>query len=121
MKTAHRSGPFAFTRFALAVRLPLLEALAAINRFVAARLERHFGRPSALAANGLIHLALASTATAVSAAGVTAAATAARRSLRFARSSAIRAPVRFILEAFRGEKLLLSGAKGELRVAVRAG
>jgi len=58
--------------------LPLLEAVAAINRLVAAGLELDFSSPSALAANGLIHLALTATAAtaAVSAAGIAAAATA---------------------------------------------
>jgi hypothetical protein len=57
--------------------LPLLEAVAAINGFVPARLERDFRSPSALAANGLEHLALTATAatTTVTAAGVSAAAT----------------------------------------------
>jgi len=59
--------------------LPLLEAVAAINRLVAARLERDFRSPSALAADSLEHLALTATAATatVSAARISATAAAA--------------------------------------------
>jgi hypothetical protein len=102
-----------------------LETLAAIDRFVATRLERHFSRATALAANRLVHLALPAT-TAVTAAaptcvGAAAATAAAGCALRFTRGATIGTTVRFVLEAFGGKKLLLAGAKGELRIAVRAG
>jgi hypothetical protein len=88
-------------------------------------LERDFRSPSALAADGLVHLALTATAatTTISAAGVsttTAAGAAAGRALCFTRSAAIGATVGFVLESLSGEKLLLSGAKGKLGVAIRA-
>jgi hypothetical protein len=52
----------------------LLEAIAAVNRLVAARLERHFGRTSAAAAGCAEHLALAATeSTAAATAAITAA------------------------------------------------
>jgi hypothetical protein len=97
-----------------------LETVAAVNRFVSARLERNFGRSSALAANRLEHLALtsAATAAAVTTAGIATAATG--RTLSLTGSAAIGATVWFVLKAFGGEKFLLSGAKGELRVTIRA-
>ena len=99
-----------------------MEALPAVNRLVAAWLERDFRSPPALAADGLVHLALTATAatTTVTAAGVSSAA-AARGALRLTCGPAIRATIRFVLEAFGGEKFLFSGAKGELRVTIRAG
>jgi len=109
----------------LAIGLPLLEAVAAINRLVAAWLERDFRGPSALAADSLEHLALTATAAtaAVSATRVSATAAAAAtagRALRFTRGTTIGATIRFVLESLSGEKFLLSGAKSKLGVAIRA-
>jgi len=110
-------------------RRPGLEAIAAIDGLVAARLERHFGRLSALAAGGLEHLAArtarhpAACARAVTAAraGTNAAAAAARgSSLRLACRTALGATIRLVLEAFAGKELLLARAKDELAVAVNA-
>src|SRR5579864_5592323 len=86
------------------------ETIAAVNRLVAARLKRNFGDAAALAARCLEHLALR---TAVAAAAATATAASAARG--FARCAAIRAPARFVGEAFAGVKFLL--ACGELERA----
>ncbi len=105
--------------YALPVRAAAgLEAVAAVNRLVATRLERYFGRLSALAARGLEHFATA--AASRSAAAAVASATAARAALRLTRRSAFRAAIRLILEALARKKLLLAGTKNELAVTINA-
>lgn len=92
----------------LAVRRTALEAVAAINRLIATRLEWHFGHAAALAAGRAEHFALATAAaTAESAAATAATASAAARSLT--RSAAIGATVGLVLKALHGEKLLFAG------------
>jgi hypothetical protein len=100
------------------VRALLLEAVAAVNRLVAARLERHFGRTSAAAACRAEHLALtaAETAAAAAAAAIAAAcSTAGLTSL-----TAIGAAIWFVLEAFLSIEFLLTGSKCKLCAAIDA-
>ncbi|HTD33818.1 MAG TPA: hypothetical protein VK665_09180 [Candidatus Elarobacter sp.] len=88
-----------------------LEAVAAIHRFVAARLERHFRLLPATAARHAVHLARAAAATtAVSAVAAVPAAGAApvRLPRILPRGAAIGTPVRLVLESFGGEKLLFA-------------
>ena len=107
----------------LAVRLSRLEALAAIDRFVTARLEGDFRRAAALAANRLVHLALTASATVTAAAATAAVGRAASRggALGLTGRPTIGATVGLVLETFGGKKLLLAGAERKLRVAVRTG
>ena len=93
----------------LAVGRTRLEAVAAIHRLVAARLERNFRHTAALAAGRAEHLALAAAA---EAAAASAALTATAR--RFTRGAAIRTTVRLVGKALHGEELLLAGRKREL-------
>ena len=99
------------------VRALLLEAVAAVNRLVVARLERHFGRTSAAAACRAEHLALTAAETTTAAAAVAAAAcsTAGLASL-----TAIGAAIRFVLEAFLSIEFLLTGSKCKLCAAIDA-
>jgi hypothetical protein len=112
----------------LGERLPVgtaaaLEAVAAIDRLVAAGNEGHFGRLSALAASRLMHFARGATAAArtfATVAAVGTAAAAARSTLRFTRRAAIRTTVGLVLEAFAREELLFAGSENELAVAINA-
>ena len=98
------------------VRALLLEAVAAVNRLVAARLERHFGRTSAAAACRAEHLALTAAETATAAPAIAAAcSTAGLTSL-----TAIGAAIWFVLEAFLSIEFLLTGSKCKLRAAIDA-
>jgi hypothetical protein len=93
-----------------------LEAVAAVNRLVAARLERHFGRTSAAAACRAEHLALSTAETATAAAAIAAAcSTAGLTSL-----TAIGAAIWFVLEAFLSIEFLLTGSKCKLCAAIDA-
>jgi hypothetical protein len=116
---------FSYMRMARCAILPVRttpggEAVAAVDRLVAARLERHFGRLSALAARGLEHLASAASSATTAAAGVASATTAAGSALRLAGRAAFRAAIRLVLEAFARKELLLSGTKNKLAVAINA-
>jgi hypothetical protein len=102
-----------------AVRTARLEAVAAIDRFVAARLERHFGRLSALAAGRLEHLAWATRAASVRVASVRTAA--AGTTLCLARGSAVGAAIGLVLEALRGEELLFACREAKGVPAINAG
>ncbi|HLI96296.1 MAG TPA: hypothetical protein VKT72_09425 [Candidatus Baltobacteraceae bacterium] len=89
-----------------------MEAIAAIDRLVTARLERYLGNAAALAARGLEHF------TALAAAHSAAAARAVAHLL--ARLAAIGATVRLVLETFAGVELLLAGRERELTSTVHA-
>jgi len=97
------------------VRALLLEAVAAVNRLVAARLERHFGRTSAAAACRAEHLALSAAESAAATAIAAACSTAGLTSL-----TAIGAAIWFVLEAFLSIEFLLTGSKCKLRAAIDA-
>jgi len=102
----------------LAVRTARLEAVAAVHRLVAARLERHFGRLSALAAGRLEHLARATRAASVR---TTTAAAPAGTALHLARSTAVGATIGLVLEALRGKEFLFAGLEGKGGPAINAG
>jgi hypothetical protein len=87
-----------------------LEAIAAVYRLIAARLERHLGNAAALAARGLIHFAALAAAHTGS--------TARARAHLLASLTAIGATVRFVLETFAGIELLFTGSERELPSAV---
>jgi hypothetical protein len=87
-----------------------LEAIPAVNRLIASRLERNLRDAATLAASGFEHLAL-------SAAAATAAAL---RAAGLAGGAAIGATVRFIGEALHCEELLLAGRERELASAIDA-
>lgn len=87
-----------------------MEAIAAVDGLVAARLERNFRYTAALAAGRAKHLALAAAA----AESATASAALASATGRLTRRTAIRAAVRFIGKALHSEELLLAGRKREL-------
>jgi len=89
-----------------------LKAIAAVDRLVAARLERHFGNAAALAARGLVHFA-----TLTAAAAHTGSAARARAHL-LTGLTAIGATVRLVLETFAGIELLFTGSERELPSAV---
>jgi hypothetical protein len=113
MKKAARHGRlFRDSEPLLAVARFGLEAVAAIHRLVAARLERNLGDAAALAARGLEHFATLSTAAAHtgSAAGAGA--------HLLASLTAIGATVRLVLEAFAGIELLFTSGERELTSAV---
>src|SRR5947209_4282331 len=100
-----------------------LEAVVAVDRLVAARLERNFRLLPAAAAGHAVHLARAApagVAASVRAAGV-AAVPAAALARVLARGAAVGAAVRLVLEALRREELLFAGREEELRTAVGAG
>ncbi len=103
-----------------------METIAAIDRLIATGLKRNFRYAAALAAGGLEHFTLASTATAtataatVTATAGTATVPTARSTLRFARLTAIGAAVGFVLEPFGSEKFLLAGRKCKFVIAINA-
>lgn len=83
----------------------LLEAIPAIDRTIAARLERHLSRLATTGASHLIHGALAAAASA-----------------RLpARPAALGAASGFIAETFLGKKLLLALCENELLATIPAG
>jgi hypothetical protein len=90
-----------------------LEAIAAVYRFVAARLERLFRDAAALAAGGLEHFA------ALTAAAAHACAAAAVAHL-LARLTAIRTTIGLVLKTFAGVELLFAGRERELASTVHA-
>jgi hypothetical protein len=97
------------------------EAVAAVDGLVATRLERHFGRLTALAAGRLEHLAATAARSSTAATGAVAStAAAARTALGLTGRAAFGATVGLILEAFAREELLFSGAENELTVAINA-
>jgi hypothetical protein len=118
----HKKAPQQSLRGSSTYSLPIRgrtgrEAVAAVDRLVATRLERHFGRLPALAASRLEHLA----ATAARRSTVTAAAAAtAGTALGLAGRAAFGTTIGFILEAFAREELLLSRTKNELAVTINA-
>jgi hypothetical protein len=87
-----------------------LEAIAAVHRLIAARLERHLGYAAALAARGLEHFTALSAAHTGSASGT--------RTHLLASLTAIGATVRFVLETFAGIELLFTSGERELTPAV---
>ncbi len=92
-----------------------METIAAIDRFVAAGLERHFCHSAALAAGRTEHFALATataaaeTTTTTTTTGTATTATASG----FTRSAAIGATVGLVGKALHREELLFSGGKRE--------
>jgi len=106
----HRSPVLTITR------TRALEAIPAIHGLITARLKRHFGGLSALAASRLEHLA-AATARRSAAAHKSAAA---RPALSLAGRAAFGTTVRLILKALAREELLLAGTKNKLAVTVDA-
>jgi hypothetical protein len=90
----------------------LREAVAAVYRLVATRLERNFRYSAALAASRFEHFALPAVA-------FTAAAAA--RTSRFAGRAAVGAAIGLIGKALAGEKFLLTGREGELTSTVYTG
>ncbi|HEV3092781.1 MAG TPA: hypothetical protein VGX91_15175 [Candidatus Cybelea sp.] len=92
--------------------MPASEAVAAIDRFVASRLERDFRDAAALAARRFEHLALAS--------AHTASAAAVRGTSGFTRCAAIRAAAGLVGEALHCEKLLFARSEWELLSAIHA-
>ncbi len=96
----------------------LLEAIAAVDGLVAARLERHLGRTSAAAARRAEHLTLSPAETA---AATTAAITAAAGGpAGLASCPAVRTTIWFVLETFLCVEFLLTGSKRKLRAAIDA-
>src|SRR5215469_15600862 len=91
----------------LAVARTRCEAVAAVNGFVAARLERHFGHAAALTAGRFEHLAMSAAAT--------------LRASRLASRTAVAAPVGLIGKALHGVKFLLARRERELASAINAG
>jgi hypothetical protein len=87
-----------------------LEAIAAVHRLIAARLERHFGYAAALAARGLEHFTALSTTHTGSAAGT--------RTHLLTRLTAIGTTVGFVLETFAGIELLFTSGERKLPAAV---
>jgi hypothetical protein len=92
-----------------------LEAIAAVDRLIAARLERHFGRASAAAACRTEHLALTAAEATATAAISAACGTAGLTCL-----TAIGAAIWFVLEALLSVEFLLTGCKCKLRAAIDA-
>jgi hypothetical protein len=120
-----RDGLFLFLRYErLAIRTAAaLEAIAAVDRLVATRDERHFGRFTALAARGLVHFTGCSAAAACAAraaVATVATTTAAAAAGGLAGRAAIRATIRLVLEAFARKELLLARAKRKGRAAINA-
>ena len=79
------------------------EAIAAVNRFVAARFKRNFAHAAAICADSVVHHAL------LVAAGVL-----------LARGTAILAALRFVGKAFFRVEFLLAGGEGEVLSAIFA-
>jgi hypothetical protein len=95
----------------LAIAGARLKTIAAVDRLVAARLERYLRNTAALAARRLVHFpALAATAHPGSAAGL--------RAHLLARLTAIGTTVRLVLKTFAGIKLLFTSGERELPSAV---
>ncbi|HEV2037624.1 MAG TPA: hypothetical protein VGQ96_03370, partial [Candidatus Eremiobacteraceae bacterium] len=95
----------------------LLEAIAAVDGLVAARLERHLGRTSAAAARRAEHLTLSPAETA---AATTATIAAAGGPAGLASCPAVRTTVWLVLETFLCVEFLLTGSKRKLRAAIDA-
>jgi hypothetical protein len=87
-----------------------LEAIAAVHRFVAARLERHLCYAAALAARSLEHFTALTAAHSGSAAGT--------RAHLLTRLTAIGTTIRFVLETFACVELLFTSGERELPAAV---
>jgi hypothetical protein len=94
---------------ALVVGAASAEAVATVDRLVAARLEWNLGHAAALAAGGFEHLARGAASAAIG------------RASRFARRAALRAAAGLVRKALHCEKLLLAGGEWELLSAVNAG
>lgn len=92
-----------------------LEAIATVDRFVAAWHERHEGFLATLAADCRVHWSLRSPFAGVA----RSAASALPR--RFARRTAVGASARLVREAFFGVKLLFASGEREGLVAIAAG
>src|SRR5437762_10458507 len=98
----------------------LREAVRAVDRLVAARLERHPGLVAAGRAGGREHLALAAIA-AGAAARIAAARIAAGATAGLALGAALRAAGGLVGEPARGEELLLPDGEGKRLAAIAAG
>jgi hypothetical protein len=97
----------------LTERRSQLEAIAAIDRFVAARIERHLGNAATLVAGGRKHFAGTSTARAVATPAPGAAG-----AHSFASLPAIGTAVGLVLETFLLVKALFAGTENELAPAI---
>src|ERR1700678_1935803 len=120
---AYALGRLAVRPAAAAAATARLEAVAAVNRLVAAGLERNGGLAAALAAFHFEHFArgtVAAVAAAAAARAVARTAAAAGSTLGLTRRAAIHAAVGLIGEALRGEKLLFAGAEREGCAAINA-
>ena len=95
----------------LSVDGALREAVAAVYRLVATRLERNFRYSAALAASRFEHFALPAVAFT----------TAASRTSRFAGRAAVGAAIGLIGKALAGEKFLLTGRERELTSTINTG
>src|SRR5262249_52922129 len=104
------------------------EAVAAVHRTIASRLERHLGVATAVGAHRRIHLprpGRVAAATTVPAAATTVSATAAVSAPDvttggLARAAAMRAALRLVGEAAARVELLIVGSEDELRAAIHA-
>lgn len=94
-----------------------METVAAVDRLVTARLERHFCRAAAAAAGRAEHFPLtAAAATAAVKAGSAAAAAFGR----FTRRATVGAPAWLVLESLLGVEFLLAGSERKLLAAIHA-
>jgi hypothetical protein len=89
-----------------------LKTIAAVDRLIAARLERYLSDAAALAASRLIHFP------ALTAAAAHSGPAAATRTHLFACLTAIGATVGLVLKTFAGIELLLTGSERELTSAI---
>src|SRR5579884_73512 len=101
----------------LAVAAVVLEAARAVDRLVAARLERHRRGPAALGADRREHLARAAAVAGAAAVAIVGRATTA---LRLARRAALRAAPGLVHVALLSEELLLALGEDELVPTISA-
>jgi hypothetical protein len=120
--TAAAAAATTTTAAAAAVRRALLEAVAAVHRAIATRLEGNFCFFAAARALRRVHLARAGRVTAAPATTAVAATPAAARvtAARLARAPAVRAPLRLVGEAAARVELLIFCGEREFRSAVHA-
>src|SRR5581483_9344873 len=97
------------------------EAVRAVDRLVAARLERDAGLVAAARAGGREHLALAAAIAAATAGGIATAGVTVRATVGLAVSSAGLATRRLVGEAAGGKELLLPDGEGKRLPAIAAG
>jgi hypothetical protein len=120
--TAAAAAATTTTAAAAAVRRALLEAVAAVHRAIATRLEGNFCFFAAARALRRVHLARAGRVAAAPATTAVAATSAAARvtAARLARAPAVRAPLRLVGEAAARVELLIFCGEREFRSAVHA-